>query len=586
MATAKLYSKAPPPSEQDEGFYVDQELSKIETAFTQVEQYVASVGTAVDQTARDDLATVKNRVTTLEVTNGNASAAITQEQLVRISEDEALAQQILTLRAELNQNTAQLQVEQTARVTADQAMAQQVTTLEANFNQSSASFQQTITAIATDQYALSQQVAIFSSQVGLANARIQEETTARTTADEAFTQQITTLTATLNQNYAGIQTQLTALVNKDQALTTSIQTLQTQFNTNSSNVQNQIESLSNANGAQARQTSILYAVAGQKQSFRQDTAPVQLATNSIWYNTAYLDQPYRWDGTKWNELVPGTYTGPAVYNQDKPPQALSEGDLWFKTNEDNKCFRWSGSSWQETTDTRIANALAQIATEATVRANADGALAQTQSTLSTQFNGLSNSVSTVAQSVDGIKAKWGVRINNNGAVSGIELNSGADSRSVFKIQADRFQIEPQAGGAVQPFYVEGNTTYIENAVIKNGSLTQVISAETADNDIVVYANLKAGSRVVVIGEFIAGAQSETYYGNSGMMYIHVNGNAIMIRPLNIYRYRNNGFWACGQPTTHQVAWTCPADGTYSFWVANRPEASGIGSTITVIENRK
>lgn len=493
MAKLKLYSKSPPPTDPDNGFYLDQELSKVETAFTKIEDYIPTVGSAVDQQARDNIASVQNRVSTLEVTNGNANASIETERTVRANADQALAQQITTLSAQLGQNTAQIQIEQTARVTADEAMAEQVTTLEATFNENSASFDQRITAIATAQFALTQQVTLFSSQVQQSTAKLLEESTTRATEDEALSQRILTLTATVNQNTAQIQQQLTALVNQDQAQAQALTTLQAQFATNNAQVQNQFEAVSTLTSAQAKASSFLTATTGQKQSFRQSTVPVQLQSGVIWYNTAYLDQPYRWDGSKWVELTPGNYTGPAVYRQDKAPKTLVEGDLWFDTGNSNKPYRWNGSGWDETSDTRIASAEASISNEAIARANADGVLASQITTLSSSVNGLNSQVQTFASATNGLQAKWGVTIDNNGAVTGIELNSGADRKSEFKIRADKFKIEPQGGASVSPFYVENNTTYIENAVIKNGSVTKIVSTDFPGN-----SGLFAGSPVYLV----------------------------------------------------------------------------------------
>ena len=72
---------------------------------------------------------------------GNALAQITEERLVRATEDEALAQEIVFIGAELDDATAAIVEESIARVTADEALAEQTTELAAQLNDSFASGQ-------------------------------------------------------------------------------------------------------------------------------------------------------------------------------------------------------------------------------------------------------------------------------------------------------------------------------------------------------------------------------------------------------------------------------------------------------------
>jgi hypothetical protein len=81
---------------------------------------------------------------------------------------------------------------------------------------------------------------------------------------------------------------------------------------------------------------------------------------------------------------------------------------------------------------------AAITNEQTARANADSALASSISTLSTTVNGNTNSISTLSQSIDGVRAQWSVQINQNNQVTGLlRLDAGANT-STFTVLADRF----------------------------------------------------------------------------------------------------------------------------------------------------
>ena len=72
---------------------------------------------------------------------GNALAQIIEERLVRATEDEALAQEIIFIGAELDDATAAIVEEVIARATADEALAEQTTELAAQLNDSFASGQ-------------------------------------------------------------------------------------------------------------------------------------------------------------------------------------------------------------------------------------------------------------------------------------------------------------------------------------------------------------------------------------------------------------------------------------------------------------
>lgn len=64
-----------------------------------------------------------------------------------------------------------------------------------------------------------------------------------------------------------------------------------------------------------------------------------------------------------------------TFRQASAPTTLMEvGDLWFDTDDGNKAYRFDGTSWLPTDDTRIATALAQVATETTARIDGDNAL--------------------------------------------------------------------------------------------------------------------------------------------------------------------------------------------------------------------
>lgn len=546
MANEKLYVKSPFPNiEGGDPLYIDRELGKIEIGFQKVERAVT--GTAVDQDARDDISNLQTRVSTLEVTNGNAAALVEEERTARIEGDTAEATARLTLKAQVDENTALLEVEQTARVTADQALAEQVTTLETDYMGNKASVAETLTALSTQTEAIAEGQLLLEAQVELNTAGLIEERIARVTDIESVSADITSLQASFNENSATVNSSLLALTNADVALGQQITNLNTLVGENNATIYGELSALSSFDQSLSQQVETVSAKTNTKvRTFLQANPPV------------------------------GSLANP-----------LTEGDMWFDTDDGNKPYRYNGQGWVDVQDDDIEVVAAAVTNETNARVAGDQANANAIQTVTTTVNGLNATVSTLSQSVNGVSARWGVTINNNGAITGIELNSGADQKSTFRIQADKFQLEPQGGATVSPFYVEGGVTYIENAVIKNGSLTQIASSENAENDLYISVQMKEGARVSIVASHMATGNLEVANGTAGDMYVHVNGGVIMRRPLNLYRYRNNGFFAANQPTTYQVTWSVPADGVYTFWLANRPGTGyGSGSAMTIIEQRK
>lgn len=439
MADKKLYVKSPfPQIEGGDPLYIDRELGKIEIGFQQIERNLNS--TAVDQDARDGVSGLQTRVGTLETTQNNAVSLITQEREERIEADLQEATLRTLLQAEVNDNTAALLVEQTVRATADEAFATQITALETDYNDNKASVTQALTTLSTATEALASSQLVLEANVELNTAGLMEERIARVTQDEALAASLTTLTANFNSNSATVNSNLLALANADSALSQSITNLTSVVNENVANVYEEIDALVNQDQVLSQRIQTVTATVGSKvRTFYQANAPINTLINP-----------------------------------------LTVGDLWFETDNNNKIWRWDGGTWVEMLDP-IAFTNAAVTNESIARTTADSALAQNIQTVTTNLNGFNTTVQTLSESVDGVKGKWGVTINNNGAVTGIELNSGADRKSEFKIQADKFYVAPQNGTSVVPFRVEGNVVYIEEANIKNGAITKVVSTDFPGN---------------------------------------------------------------------------------------------------------
>ncbi len=113
-----------------------------------------------------------------------------------------------------------------------------------------------------------------------------------------------------------------------------------------------------------------------------------------------------------------------------------------------------------------ANA-ASIVTEANNRASADGALSSQISTVSTTVGGHTASIQSQATSINGIQARYSVKVDNNGHVSGFGLISEPNNgtiQSTFVFLSDVFKIF-NGSAPIAPFSVSDGIVYIQNAKV-------------------------------------------------------------------------------------------------------------------------
>lgn len=85
--------------------------------------------------------------------------------------------------------------------------------------------------------------------------------------------------------------------------------------------------------------------------------------------------------------------------------------------------------------TSVGTTNAAVQTEISARSQADAAISQSVTTLSTTVAGNTASITNINQTLNGVKASWGVKLDVNGKVSGVyQYNNG--QQSAFLIDAD------------------------------------------------------------------------------------------------------------------------------------------------------
>ena len=208
-----------------------------------------------------------------------------------------------------------------------------------------------------------------------------------------------------------------------------------------------------------------------------------------------------------NSNTTGIAGKPNVYRQDNAPAvSVPVGSMWFDTNDNNKAYilvSGSPNVWTLTNDTRIATNATNIATLNTgitttnnnVSANstnittlttdlntAEGNITSNASSitsLTSTVNGNTTSITTNSSSINGVKAKHGVTINANGAITGYRIIGDTAGASEFIINASDFKIFDSSGN-LNPFSVSGSKVQINGDL--NVSSAATIGGTATGND--------------------------------------------------------------------------------------------------------
>ena len=129
------------------------------------------------------------------------------------------------------------------------------------------------------------------------------------------------------------------------------------------------------------------------------------------------------------------------------------------------------SAYVRPSDTRATSqALQQLTTRVTQNEGEIHSIATNVTSLTTTVGSNTSTISQQAQSIDGLRAQYTVRIDNNGRVAGYGLASGAGGVSDFSVLADRFSIFHPSASQSLVFGVEGGRTIISGAYIQNASI--------------------------------------------------------------------------------------------------------------------
>ncbi|WP_394260765.1 phage tail protein [Moraxella boevrei] len=433
--------------------------------------------------------------------------------------------------------------------------------LQLEINSSNAKLDEFKTTQASKDLGLSQRIDTLSTDMQQADNRIKaellSEQTARINADNTLSWRIDSLTADYNGNKANIASQLKTLSDKEQALSQRTDSLNASFNNISARTKTRVNLLPNGgfeNGFVGWNARSLFAInehptfgrvavltdianksgtftlesdkfaceVGRVYTISADTALVgsgRMYVDLLFYdasNQVILDgNQAPFDGQHDFIVVPNRHE---VATQ--APQGATQMTARFVierlSNATYAAVRQIKvevghlPSTPYTADTLGKSLTASINEVKQTIATQNQAMASQITTLQTTVDGQTSSIQTHAQSIDGLKAQYTIKIDSGGRVAGIGLASGGGV-SDFSVRADKFLIAPPSGNGkgdspfmvlTTPTNINGTVipsgTYIKSAYIAKGSIKMLHIEDSIQSD--NYVQGRSGWRLYKNGE--------------------------------------------------------------------------------------
>lgn len=233
---------------------------------------------------------------------------------------------------------------------------------------------------------------------------------------------------------------------------------------------------------------------------------------------------------------------------------------------------------------------AAISTEVTARSAGDTSLASLITSLTGTVGSNTTSITSLTTVTNGILGRWGISIDSNGHVAGIELLDGTSGTSSFVISADSLAFVDTSGGSLQsPFYISGGIVYADSLVVQNlransittpnmqGS-TVTVTSYSADGSAVTLDN--SGESTMISSSFDCDDNDEDVFI---LFNVVVNDTSTSQNPTITTRLyidsslANSYFDVAHQASTSSYthSWTAltPGTGTHSFWLTGKSNLS-------------
>lgn len=412
-------------------------IGEIDGVFGDVMDYVIGGGDT-DLAARLDL---------LERNIEEIAYSVTQGAHVDYSERQ-------TIRRDLNGFNSRFTEEIITGRNETSEIVQRLSTLEVNPTPGVIGLvQDEATVRASEDEALAQALFALTARVHDAEGSLTSEQIVRADADSALSQDLTRLTSRVGDNEGTLTELAQTVVDGDQALSTQITALTARVGTNEA-------------GITAANTARADADTAISQTVTELTARVGTAEAGITAaNTARADAD-----TAISQTVTALTARVGTAETSITSEATARADADTALTQTVSALT-----------ARVGTAETSVTNEATARANADSALAATQTTLSAQIGDASAQGRVgfqVGVTPQGVTARYAVVLRANTGASFseagwyIDIMPGGGTRSAIK--ANEFFLLDQNGASLaSPFYVSGGSVFINNAMIKDLTSTNI-----------------------------------------------------------------------------------------------------------------
>ncbi|WP_352402674.1 phage tail protein [Pyramidobacter sp.] len=243
---------------------------------------------------------------------------------------------------------------------------------------------------------------------------------------------------------------------------------------------------------------------------------------------------------------------------------------------------------------KVNDNLAALQQESIARADADSAMSSRVDTLTSTVGENTTAIQTHASSIDGIKGRYGVRIDSNGYITGFELIGGNGSGSAI-FNVDNFMIGKPGQSNRYPFVigtVDGqqvvsmDKVFIQDAAIKtlkieNNAVTTYTTGTGGQTEnwgsgnLGVWRNFSTGSVPLVVANMMAwrpcsASLSVNFYKKEASCNVR-----ILVNTSNTTNGAGEIFWGhvCDsngengkvESYSNQFTWVPPQNGTYYFF---------------------